>query len=316
MSIIVNMRAVARTLARGTIRDIGLVCLADGVVGASFGAISVSGGLPGWVPVVMSVLVFAGGAQFAAVGVVLAGGSAAAGVAAGLVLNTRFLPYGLAVADVLGDRWRTRVPGAHLIVDESVAFALRHRDPERSRAAFWACGLALLGCWVLAVVLGTLAGHAISDPDRFGLDAVFPAVMLALVLPSLSDRGTRRAALLGAAGAVAVTPFLPPGVPVLLALAGLVVAGRPGGAAAEAGPGAGQADPGTAAIPPEPGAGEQGRFRREAGPGQHRREPGWGTEAALRRQPDAEHQARLWQELAPDREGALPPEPDRAGGER
>ena len=61
-----------------------------------------AGGLPWWVPVAMSVLVFAGGSQIAAVGVVLAGGSPFAAVAAGAVLNTRLFPYGLAVADVVG----------------------------------------------------------------------------------------------------------------------------------------------------------------------------------------------------------------------
>src|SRR5689334_2680673 len=113
--------------------------LPAGLVGASFGAISVSGGLAWWVPVVLSVVVFAGGAQFAAVGVVLAGGSAFAAVVAGLVLNARLLPFGFAVADVLGTRWRTRLVGAHLTTDESVAFALRHDDQDRRRSAFWVC---------------------------------------------------------------------------------------------------------------------------------------------------------------------------------
>lgn len=220
------MRSFFRTLDRDTRRGIALVCLADALVGASFGAISVSGGLHPWVPITMSVLVFAGGAQFAAVGVVLAGGSSLAGVMAGLVLNARHLPFGFAVADALGGRWWTRLLGAHLMIDESVAFTLRHDDRRRRRAVFWTCGLTLFACWNLAVVLGALAGRAIGDTDVFGLDAAFPAVLLALVLPTLTDRGTRNAALAGAVVAVAATPFLPAGLPVLLALVGLVFAGR------------------------------------------------------------------------------------------
>jgi 4-azaleucine resistance transporter AzlC len=229
------MSSFWRTLDHGTLRNIALVCLADAIVGASFGAITVSGGLRPWVPITMSVLVFAGGAQFAAAGVVLAGGSPAAAVVAGLVLNARLLPYGFAVADAVEGRWWTRLLGAHVIVDESVAFTLREHGRQR-RATFWACGLALFLCWNAAVVLGALAGTVMRNTGALGLDAVFPAVLLALVLPSLADRGTRNAALLGAVIAVAATPLLPAGLPVLLALAGLVLAHRPARTVADARP--------------------------------------------------------------------------------
>jgi 4-azaleucine resistance transporter AzlC len=221
------MRSFWRTLDHGSLRDISLVCLADAIVGASFGAITVSGGLHPWVPVTMSVLVFAGGAQFAAAGVVLAGGSPAAAVLAGLVLNARLLPYGFTVADTVGGRWWTRLLGAQLITDETVAFTLRQHERRRRRVTFWTCGLALFGCWNVAVALGVLAGTALRNTGSLGLDAAFPTVLLALVLPALADRGTRNAALAGAVIAVAATPFLPAGLPVLLALAGLVLAGRP-----------------------------------------------------------------------------------------
>ncbi|GAA1523981.1 hypothetical protein GCM10009678_01500 [Actinomadura kijaniata] len=225
-----DMRSLWRTLDRGTLRDIALVCLADALVGASFGAIAVAGGLPLWVPIVMSLLVFAGGSQFAAVGVVLAGGGALAAVAAGLILNARLLVFGFAVADVLDHgtprrrRW-ARLLGAHLVTDESVAFTLRHRDPHRRRAAFWISAVGLFVVWNLAVLVGALAGRVIGDTDALGLDAAFPAVLLALVLPALTGPGRgrlRAAALTGALVAVAATPLLPAGLPVLLALAGLV----------------------------------------------------------------------------------------------
>src|SRR5579875_3884417 len=220
-------RGIGRRLDRGILRDIAMVCVADSLVGVSFGAIAVAGGLPLWVPVVMSVLVFAGGSQIAAVGVVLAGGSPVAAVAAGLLLNTRMLPYSLAVADVFTGRWPVRLAGAQLTTDETVAFALGQREPMRQRAAFWTCGISLFTCWNVAVAVGAFAGSAIKDTNAFGLDAAFPAVLLALVLPSLSDRGIRRAAAGGAVIAVAATPFLPAGLPVLLALAALVLSGRP-----------------------------------------------------------------------------------------
>lgn len=228
-----NMRSLIRTLERATLRDVALVCLADALVGASFGAISVSGGLPLWVPMALSVLVFAGGSQFAAVGVVLSGGGALAAVATGLVLNARLLPFGFTVADVLDGPWWRRLVGAQLLTDETAAFALQQSEPRRRRAVYWFCGIALFVVWNVAVLLGALAGGLIGDTDAFGLDAAFPAVLLALVLPSLADRRTRTAAVVGAAVAVAATPFVPAGLPVLLALAGLLFAGRP--AAGESG---------------------------------------------------------------------------------
>jgi predicted branched-subunit amino acid permease len=217
-------------------RDVALVCLADGIVGASFGAAAVAGGLHWWVPVALSVLVFAGGSQIAAVGVVLGGGSPVAAVAAGAVLNTRLLPYGLAVADVVSPaagggargsawhavrRWLTRIVGAHLITDESVAFALRQTDPARRRFAFWTCGLALFAVWNVAVLLGVLAGSMITNTAAFGLDATFPAVVIALALPALTSRPIKNAAGTGAVIAVALTPVLPAGLPLLAALGGL-----------------------------------------------------------------------------------------------
>ncbi|MET7692177.1 AzlC family ABC transporter permease [Streptomyces sp. NPDC005483] len=218
------MRTAERT---ALVRDSALVWLASGVVGVSFGAIAVTGGLPVWVPVVMSLLVYAGSAQFSAVGVLLAGGGPVAAAATGLLLNTRTAAFSLAVADLLGPGRLTRLLGAHLVADEPVAFALAQADPARRRAAFWICGAGLFVVWNTTVLLGALAGSALGDTATYGLDAAFPAVLVALVLPTLrANSAVRRSALLGAALALAVTPAVPAGVPVLVALAGLVAYGR------------------------------------------------------------------------------------------
>jgi predicted branched-subunit amino acid permease len=206
---------------RTVTRDIALVCLADAIVGASFGATAVSGGLPPYIPIVMSLLVFAGGAQVAATGIALAGGGPVAAVAAGTLLNTRLVPYGFAVADVTGKRWYEKLLGAHVTTDETVAFALRQDNEHSRKYAFWACGIALFLSWNAATVAGTVAGTMIRNTNSFGLDATFPAVMLALALPTLADRRTRAAAGTGAAAAVALTPVLPAGLPVIAALGGL-----------------------------------------------------------------------------------------------
>jgi 4-azaleucine resistance transporter AzlC len=167
------------------------------------------------------VIVFAGASQFLFVGIVAAGGNPIAAMIAGVLVNTRHVAFGLAVSDVIGGGWR-RLPGSHVMTDENVAFALGQEDPKQQRAAYWAGGIGIFVCWNLGVVVGGLAGSVITDTDAFGLDAAFPAVLLALVLPALRDRSVRTAALVGAGIALIATPFLPAGLPVLLALAGLL----------------------------------------------------------------------------------------------
>jgi 4-azaleucine resistance transporter AzlC len=225
---------------RALLRDVGAVALAVTVVGISFGALAVAAGMSPGLAVFMSVVVFAGGSQFMVVGMVAAGGSPVAAVLAGLLLNARHLPFGLAVADILGRRWPTRLLGAHLMIDESVAFAMAQRDPARRRAAYWWCGGMLFVAWNVGVAVGGGVGRAVSSPEAWGLDAAFPASMLALLLPSLrpardaeaaeasrnaADRA-RRVALVGALIALGATPWLPAGLPVLLAVLAVGVALR------------------------------------------------------------------------------------------
>jgi 4-azaleucine resistance transporter AzlC len=217
----IGLRRLREELGAELLRDIALVCLAVGVVGVSYGAITVSEGFPVWTPNYMSVVVLAGASQFLFTGLVAAGGSPVAAVVAGLLVNARHLPFGFALADTVQDR---KLLGSYLMIDECVAFALAQRDPERRRLAFFTCGLSLFVCWNIGSLAGALAGTAITDTDAFGLDAAFPAVLLALVLPALRDARIRRPALLGAAVALAVTPFVPAGLAVLCALVGMVLA--------------------------------------------------------------------------------------------
>jgi len=220
------MRSIWRTvngvMDRDLARDIALVCVADAIVGVSFGAITVSSGLPVWLPMLLSLVVFAGAAQFMFVGIIASGGNPVAAVIAGLLVNARHVPFGFAVGDVLGSSWTRRIVGSHLMIDETVAFTLAQRDAEQRRAAYWACGIGLFVCWNVGVLVGALGGTAVSDTDAFGLDAAFPAVLLALVLPSLGDARTRRAAFAGVVIALATAPFLQAGLPVLLALIGVL----------------------------------------------------------------------------------------------
>jgi len=228
------------------LRDIAVTCLAVLFIGLSYGATAVASGFPLWVPAAQSVLVLAGASEFLFIGIVAAGGNPIAAALAGLLVNARHLPYGLALPDITGPDitgpevtgrgWR-RLVGTHVMNDESVVFALAQDDLPGKRAAYWACGLGVLICWPGGAVLGALIGSAVHDTGAFGLDAMFPAVILALIIPDLRERMTLRAALAGAAIALAAAPFLPAGLPVLLALAAILplLRQRPSGVTAEAG---------------------------------------------------------------------------------
>ncbi|MFF5230637.1 AzlC family ABC transporter permease [Dactylosporangium sp. NPDC000521] len=207
------------------VRDVSALCAAGVVVGLSFGAIATAAGLPLSQIVVMSAFIYAGGAQFLSVGLFSAGGTALAIILAGLLLNARHLPFGLAIGnETLGaKRWR-RIVGSHILTDESVAFALAQDDPAQRRRAYWLTGVALFVTWNVSSTVGAIAGSALGDPDRYGIDAAFPAALLALTLPSLKDSASVRVAVAGAAIALATTPLLPAGLPVLLALLGLAFA--------------------------------------------------------------------------------------------
>jgi 4-azaleucine resistance transporter AzlC len=220
------MRSVVRTTDSTILRVVLALAAAVVAVGVSFGAIAVAAGLPGWLVSLSSVLVFAGGAQFLAVGLIAAGNPLAA-VAGGLLLNARHVPFGLAIADSVGGGWGARLLGSHLMVDESVAVALAQPDPVARRRAYWLTGATLFVAWNAGTLLGIALGQHVGDPAALGLDAAFPAGLIALLLPNLRDRETRRVAVTGAAIAVLATPLLPAGVPVLLGLAALALLAVP-----------------------------------------------------------------------------------------
>jgi 4-azaleucine resistance transporter AzlC len=209
-------------------RAAAIFAATSGLIAISFGVLARTGGISLPMTCVMSLVVFAGGAQFLAIATIASGGTPLAAVVGGIVLNARHLPYGLAVAPFLrGPLWK-RALSSQIVLDESTALALAQPTPELGRLAFYACGCMLFVAWNVGTLVGALAGGAIADPSALGLDAAFPASMLALLSPLVRRREVRAAALAGAAIALAATPFTAPGVPILLAATG-VLAARFGG---------------------------------------------------------------------------------------
>ena len=201
-----------------------IFAVSTGVIGLSFGVLARTSGLSLVMTCAMSLVIFAGGSQFLAVATIASGGTPLAAVLGGIVLNARHLPYGLAVAPLLrGPLWK-RAFSSQIVLDESTALALSQPTPALGRVAFYACGCLLFAFWNLGTLIGALAGGAIADPSALGLDAAFPASMVALLAPLLRRRDMRTAALAGGVLALAATPFMAPGIPILLAAAGALAA--------------------------------------------------------------------------------------------
>jgi 4-azaleucine resistance transporter AzlC len=167
-------------------------------------------------PIVMSATTFAGSAQFAAASILATGGTLAAAVLAAVLLNARYGPIGVSVAPSLAGPWWSRLVRAQLVVDETWALSADGRGGHDPKLIV-GMGVVLYSAWVLGTAVGVLFGDLIGDPARLGLDAAFPALFLALLVPNLTTRDARLAALLGAAVALVLTPFAPAGVPIIAA---------------------------------------------------------------------------------------------------
>jgi 4-azaleucine resistance transporter AzlC len=205
-----------------TIAPIGIAAFAFGL---SFGVLARAAGM-GWAaPIVMSATTFAGSAQFAVASVLDDDGAAAAAIAAAVMLNARYIPIGISVASSFeGPAWR-RLLQAQLVVDESWAVALKRRGGFDVRVLLGA-GALLYVAWNSGTVAGVVLGQAIGDPNRLGLDAAFPALFLALLVPQLTGRLEREAALLGAGIALVLIPFTPAGVPIVAGAAACLIGWR------------------------------------------------------------------------------------------
>lgn len=200
------------------VRSVLPFALAVLAFGAAFGVLARDAGMGSLAPIVMSATTFAGSAQFAAASVLAAGGSAATAIVAAVLLNARYAPIGITVAPWLTGSLPSRLIHAQLIVDESWALASEGAGRWNPRVLV-AAGLGVYVAWVGGTCLGVVFGDLLGDPERWGLDAAFPALFLSLLVPQIRTREPRRAALLGAAIGLGLTPFAPPGIPIVAASA-------------------------------------------------------------------------------------------------
>jgi 4-azaleucine resistance transporter AzlC len=194
-------------------------------LGASFGVLARTANLDAIAAIVMSATTFAGSAQVAAVSVLGAGGGVAAAVVAALLLNARYAPIGISVAQAFRGPAVKRFAESQLVVDES--WALAGGGTSRfDRRMLLGVGVMLWFGWVGGTAVGALAGQAIGDTGAFGLDGAFAALFLALLAAQLTDRRRIVAAIGGAGIAAALVPFTPAGVPIIAATAAVLIGWR------------------------------------------------------------------------------------------
>jgi predicted branched-subunit amino acid permease len=190
--------------------------LAVGVFGVSFGVGAVSAHASVLQACAISLIVFTGASQFSAISVLLAGGSYASAFGGAFVLGARNGVYGLAMAPHLTGRLGTRLVAAQLTIDETTSMAFAQPDQRSRRIAFWVTGVSVFTFWNVGTLIGAVAGRAI-DPQKFGLDAAFPAAYVAMVWPLLRGRRPVLTAVIGITVCLATIPFAPIGVPILCA---------------------------------------------------------------------------------------------------
>jgi 4-azaleucine resistance transporter AzlC len=193
--------------------------LATFALGISFGVLARSLGWGVVSPIAFSVIAFSGSAQFAVAAVLGAGGGPLAAIVAAVLLNARFLPMGIAVAPFLkGGPLRRGLEG-QAVVDAS--WALASREGGRFDREFMiGATVPQLVAWIGGTVIGVLAGNVMGDVERLGLDVVFPAFFVALLMEELrGGKQTLAVALIAAVLSLVLVPLVPPGVPVIAACA-------------------------------------------------------------------------------------------------
>jgi predicted branched-subunit amino acid permease len=198
---------------------------ADLLDGVAFGVVAAGLGVGAAKAIALSATAFSGSAQFAALTVIGDHGKAFAVLAAVVALNARYLVFAASVAPSLSANRIVRAGESQLLTDAAWAIALRSGRPNRNLLI--GAGATELLAWTTGTAVGVLAGGVVGGYRAVGLDAVLPAFFVCLLVDRLArGRGTL-VALAGGGAAVALTPVLPTGLPLLAVLGAALLGSRP-----------------------------------------------------------------------------------------
>ena len=188
-----------------------------GAYGTAFGAAAVANGFSLLQTCLLSLLTFSGASQFAVIGVLGAGGGALSGIATASLLGIRNGVYGVIMAPRLKVKGFKRIVAAQITIDESTAVALGQevRGEKAMRQGFWLTGFGVFLFWNLFTLAGALSAQAMGDIRAWGLDSAVPAAFLGLVWPRLKTNRDRVLAVGCMIFALAMTPILPAGLPII-----------------------------------------------------------------------------------------------------
>jgi len=200
-----------------TFRDSLSVSITVGAYGTAFGAAAVANGFSVLQTCLLSLLTFSGASQFAVIGVLGAGGSALSGIATASLLGIRNGVYCVIMAPRLKVKGFKRISAAQITIDESTAVALGQevRGEKAMRQGFWLTGFGVFLFWNLFTLAGALGAQAMGDIRAWGLDSAVPAAFLGLVWPRLKSNRDRFLAVGCMIFALAMTPILPAGLPII-----------------------------------------------------------------------------------------------------
>jgi len=192
------------------------VSVATGAYGVSFGALAVAAGLDVWQAMVLSLLMYTGGSQFAFVGALAGGGLPATGAA--MLVGLRNAVYVMQVNSWFHPLWAQRILMAHFTTDESTAVAAAQPDQRLRRLGFWVTGAGVFALWNAMTLVGALLGNLLGDPKAWGLDGAALAAFCGLLWPRLVARDAVATAIAAAAVTVVLVPVFPAGLPILAAV--------------------------------------------------------------------------------------------------